>query len=83
MELDAIRRAGEKNGYAASKREEKYSHEVLLDGLKPFFTPLYNWRGQAWSRVSDGLEMMFVCPLTEVKQSGAPGQDCVTLPETA
>ena len=42
--LDTIRRAGEKNGCAASKREEKklekYNHEVLLDGSKPFLIPL-------------------------------------------
>ena len=42
--LDTIIRAGEKNGYAASKREEKkiekYNHEVVLDGPKPFLIAL-------------------------------------------
>ena len=42
--LGTIRRAGEKNGYAASKRKEKkiekYNLEVLLDGSKPFLIPL-------------------------------------------
>ena len=41
--IDTIRRAGENNGYAASKREDKidkYNHKVLPDGCKHFLIPL-------------------------------------------